>query len=223
MKIRKLQLYTLNFNEQLRFYRETLGLEVKQNSRENFEVQIGYSLLEFRYKKDAKPYHIAFHIPDNQHQQALQWVKERVPAIAHNNKEIIDFSAWNAKSLYFYDADNNILEFISRGDFNKPQSALFSEESILGLAEVGIGTTQVREKFNFLNAHFGLEKYDGDFERFCAIGDDKGLLITIDRNKKDWFPNDDKAYPAEFLVEFTVGEKKYKLTFEEDRLKAVSP
>ncbi len=221
MKIRRLQLYSLNFKEQLHFYRDTLELKVKQNSEENFEVRIGYSLLEFQYKQNAKPYHIAFHIPDNQEEEALEWVKGRVPVLKNNNREIIDFSAWNAKSLYFYDADENILEFISRGDFNKPQSALFSEESILGVAEIGIGATEVREKFNFLSLNFGLEKYDGDFEKFCAIGDDEGLLITIDRNKKDWFPSNDKAYAAEFRVDFHHKEKDHKLVFEKDRLKTL--
>ncbi|WP_081212381.1 VOC family protein [Salegentibacter sediminis] len=222
MKICRLQLYTSNFREQLHFYRDTLGLKVKQNSEENFEVQVGYSLLEFQYQQDAKPYHIAFHIPDNQEGEALEWVKERVPVIKNNREEIIDFSAWNAKSLYFYDADKNILEFISRGDFSKPKSALFSEKSILGIAEIGIGTTQVRDKFNFLNAHFGLEKYDGDFEKFCAIGDDEGLLITINRNKKDWFPADDKIYAAEFRVDFRYREKEHQLIFENDHLKTLS-
>lgn len=222
MKIEKLQLYTSNFKEQLHFYRDTLGLKVKQNSEQNFEVQVGYSLLEFQHNQKAKPYHIAFHIPDNQEQEALEWVKGRVPVLKNNTEEIIDFSAWNAKSLYFYDADKNILEFISRGDFNKPQSALFSEKSILGVAEVGIGTTKVREKFNFLSSNLGLEKYDGDFERFCAIGDDEGLLITIDRNKKDWFPSDDKAFAAEFRVEFRHEEKDYQLVFENDALKSLS-
>ncbi|WP_372919218.1 VOC family protein [Salegentibacter sp.] len=218
MKIRKLQLYSSNLKEQLHFYRDNLGLHVNQNSEENFEVQIGYSLMEFQFQEDAKPYHIAFHIPDHQEQEALEWVKGRMPVLKYNTEEIIDFSAWNAKSLYFYDADTNILEFISRGDFNKPQSALFSEKSILGVAEVGIGTTRVREKFNFMNSHFGLEKYDGDFEKFCAVGDDQGLFITIDRTKKDWFPIDDKAYAAEFRVEFSHRDENYRLIFEKDHL-----
>lgn len=218
MKILKLQLFSSNLKEQLHFFRDTMNLKVKQNSEENFEVQIGYSLLEFQYKQDARPYHIAFHIPDHQEQEALKWIKERIPVLKNNNQEIIDFSAWNAKSLYFYDADKNILEFISRGDLNESESALFSEESILGVAELGIGTTRVREKFNFLNLHFGLEKYDGDYEKFCAIGDDQGLFITIDRTQKDWFPIDDKAYAAEFRVEFSHGDKNYRLIFEKNSL-----
>lgn len=222
MKIKKLQLYSSNLKEQLHFYRDTLSLQVKQNSEENFEVQIGYSLLEFQFKQDAKPYHIAFHIPDHQEEEALEWVKERMPVLKNNSEEIIDFSAWNAKSLYFYDADKNILEFISRGDLNKPQSALFSEKSILGVAEIGIATTQVREKFNFLNSQFGLEKYDGDFEKFCAIGDDLGLFITIDRTKKDWFPTDDKAHAAEFRVYFSHRDREYRLNFEKDNFRTAS-
>ena len=65
-----------------------------------------------------------------------------------------------------------------------------------------------------------LEKYDGDFERFCAIGDDEGLLITINQKLKDWFPTDDKAYKSEFKMEFTQQGKKHFLVFENDKLKA---
>ena len=124
--------------------------------------------------------------------------------------------AWNAKSLYFYDEDKNIIEFISRESFSKPESALFSEKSILGISEVGLVTENIQEKFDFLNSNFQLEKYDGDFEHFCAIGDDEGLLITINQKLKDWFPTDDKAYKSEFKIEFTHQGKKNSLVFENE-------
>jgi len=220
MKIHKLQIYSDNLLEQLRFYRDTLNLKITDNSDDYFEVETGYSTLRFQQKEKATTYHIAFHIPDNQHKEALEWVKERIPVLRGNGQEIVDFMAWSAKSLYFYDKDKNIIEFISRESFSKPESALFSEKSVLGISEVGLVTENVKEKFNFLNANFELEKYDGDFEHFCAIGDDEGLLITINQKLKDWFPTDDKAYKSEFKMQFTHQGKKHSLVFENDKLKA---
>ncbi|OEY73201.1 VOC family protein [Salegentibacter salarius] len=220
MKIHKLQIYSDNLKEQLRFYRDTLNLKITDNSDDYFEVETGYSTLRCQQKENATAYHIAFHIPDNQHKEALEWVKERVPVLRGNGQEIVDFMAWSAKSLYFYDKDKNIIEFISRESFSKPGSALFSEKSILGISEVGLVTENITEKFNFLNANFELEKYDGDFEHFCAIGDDEGLLITINQKLKDWFPTDDKAFKSEFKIEFSHQEKQHSLIFEDDQLKA---
>lgn len=220
MRIQRLQIYSDNIKEQLRFYRDELNLKITDYSEDFFEVQTGYSTIKFQQKENAKPYHIAFHIPDNQHNEALKWAKERVAVLEGNGQEIVDFTAWNAKSLYFYDEDKNIIEFIARESFCKPESDLFSEKSILGISEVGLVTEDIQEKFNSLNTKCGLEKYDGDFERFCAIGDDEGLLITINNKLKDWFPTDDSAYKSEFEIGFTHKGKKHSLIFENDKLKA---
>ncbi len=222
MKILQLQLYTSHLQQQYQFYKDMLELEVSEFSGENFKVHAGFSELMFQYSKNATPYHIAFHISDKQEEKALKWVKKRVPILKNETEEIIDFNAWNAKSIYFYDEDKNILEFISRRNFSKPKSTLFSSESILGISEVGIGTTDVKEKFRFLNAKFSLEKYDGDFEKFCAIGNDDGLLITINRTQKDWFPTNDKAFASEFCIAFTHESENYHLSFEDDQLKVIS-
>ncbi len=219
MKIHKLQIYTDNIREQLRFYRDKLNFKITDYTEDYFEVETGYASIRFQHKENATTYHIAFHIPDNQHNEALEWVKERIPVLEGNGQEIVDFIAWRAKSLYFYDEDKNIIEFISRESFSKPDSALFSEKSILGISEVGLVTENISEKYEFLNSKFKLGKYDGDFERFCAIGDDEGLLITINQKLKDWFPTDDKAYKSEFEIEFTHDGKKHSFIFENDKLK----
>ena len=222
MQINRLQIFTSRPKEQLEFYSKTLGLPVEVISEENFEVILGYSRLEFVAKNETTPYHLAFHIPDKQEDLALEWLEGKTEILRNNTEEIIDFPAWNAKSVYFYDKDSNILEFISRRDLNAASSGIFSEESILGISEVGIGTKNVREKFNFLNSRCGLEKYDGDFERFCAIGNDRGLLITINREEKDWFPSMDKAYASEFSLQFSYNDKDFSLEYKDDRLKLVS-
>ncbi|MFO7720079.1 MAG: VOC family protein [Gillisia sp.] len=221
MKITELEIATTRLLKQLKFYRDTLGLEIKKEDEDSFEVILGYSVLKFQQTEDAFPYHIAFHIPDKQEHQALKWLKKRVEILKDNQEEIVDFSGWNAKSIYFYDEDFNILELISRRDFNKPESPDFSEKNMLGIAEVGLATAFIEEKYQFLHQKFGLEVFDGDFENFCAIGDEKGLFITIDKNLKDWFPTGDEAFSSNFRIKFEHQGKNCEVAFGKDRLEMI--
>lgn len=219
MKIEKLTIFTSQLQEQLKFYRDSLQMEVREQSEEHFQLVAGYSMLEFRQREKSTPYHIAFHIPDKQEEEALRWLKERVSVLKNNNDEIIDFSNWDAKSVYFYDEDENVMEFISRGHLNKPESAIFSGKSVVGLSEIGVPTEDIQEKFDFLQKNCGLEVFDGSFERFCAIGDPQGLFITIDKNMKDWFPTGDRAFSSDFEIEFTHHDKSCGLQFYDNELK----
>lgn len=221
MKIQKLTIFTSQLQEQLKFYRDNLQMEIRNQSEEHFDLIAGYSVLEFRQREKSTPYHIAFHIPDKQEEEALRWLKERVSILKSNSDEIIDFSNWDAKSVYFYDEDKNVIEFISRGHLNKPESAIFSGKSIVGISEIGIPTENIQEKFDFLQRNCSLEIFDGSFERFCAIGDPQGLFITINKNMKDWFPTGDKAFSSDFEIEFTHKEKSCHLQFLNNELKTV--
>lgn len=216
MKISKLTVYSNKIKNQLRFYRDMLGFEVLEYDEKSFDLKIGFSVLRFEYRENPTPYHIAFHIPDKQEKDAVQWLEDETSVLKNNADKIIDFSNWHAKSVYFYDEDENIMEFISRTDFSKPESPLFSAESVLGIAEIGLATENVSSKFDQLQDECGLEKFDGDFERFCAVGEPSGLIITISKNKKDWFPTSDKAYSSAFELEFSHHSKKYLLKFSSD-------
>ncbi|HET8884935.1 MAG TPA: VOC family protein [Salinimicrobium sp.] len=219
MRIDCLKIYTEKLPAQKRFYSEVLRLPVKQTSEEEIEIQIGFSVLKIRQKKGATPYHIAFHIPAQQEMKALQWLKQRVLILKNAEEEIVDFPAWKAKSIYFYDADKNVMEFISRRHFFPSQSEEFSGKSLVGIAEIGLATNNVKNVFDFLNQKTGLEKFTGDYERFCATGDEEGLFIVIDKNQKDWIPMNDKAFASEFITDIVHRNKKYPLIFEEDELK----
>lgn len=218
MKIERLEIFTAGIEKQKRFYKEVLGLDLRKEQSDSFEVQFGYSTLRFAQKEEAKPYHIAIHIPDKQEREALDWLKKRVEILKAGDDEIVDFSNWNARSGYFYDEDLNIMELISRRNFFKTEPTAFSSKSFLGIAEIGLATNDISEKFRFLKNHCSLEVFDGNFEKFCAIGDDEGLLITINKNLKDWFPTDDKAFPSEFSISLRKEEKIHHLVFEKDQL-----
>jgi len=219
MKIEKLEIATADIGKQLHFYRDLLALEIRDQEESSFKIVVGSSILKFRQDTNFTSYHIAFHIPDKQEEKALAWLKKRVSILKNDQDEIVDFSAWDAKSVYFYDEDKNIMEFIARGNLNKPVSEVFSEKSLLGIAEIGLATNDIEEKFNFLHQQCELEVFDGNFEKFCAIGDHQGLFITINKNLKDWFPTGDKAFSSDFRIEFSHKGSNYDLDFINDCLK----
>ena len=218
MKIEKLTIYTSNIEGQLKFYRDELGFEIEKYTEDSFEIITGYSRLRLEYRGNSTPYHIAFHIPDRQEEVAMEWLDNIVPVIGFNDDKIVDFPNWQAKSIYFYDKDKNIMEFISRRDFSKAETAIFNVDNIVGIAEIGLVTQNIKEKFEKLNLECGLDQFDGDFDRFCAIGDPSGLLITINNEKKDWFPTNDKAYSSDFKMEFGHQSKTFQLNYSQDKL-----
>ncbi len=218
MEIVKLTIYTSNLKSQLEFYRDELNFKIENYSEDSFEIIAGYSRLIFEYSERSTPYHIAFHVPDRQEDVVAEWLEGIVPVLGYNEKKIIDFPNWQARSVYFYDKDKNIMEFISRRDFKKGDTGIFSPSEIIGIAEVGLVTKNIRDKFEHLKLKCGLEKYDGDLERFCAIGEPSGLLITIHKEKKDWFPTNDKAFSSEFKLDFRHNSKYFQLEFREDEL-----
>lgn len=218
MKIDHLKIFTSNLERQLDFYEKILGLPVKKVSDTTIIIHLGYSVLEMEQEPSATPYHIAFHIPAQQEEKALSWLEEKLEILEDDGNRIVDFPAWKAKSVYFYDADKNILEFISRRDLFPPVSEEFSADSILGISEIGLATENVEEKFRFLNTNFGIEKFSGDYERFCASGDDEGLFIIINRNEKDWIPTGDKAFASPFEISLTREQASFNAVFKNDTL-----
>ncbi len=218
MKIEFLKLYTANLKAQYHFYGEVLELPVDGISKGKFRVEIGFSTLEFEEDLNAEPYHVAFHIPALQEQKGLKWLQERVEILQDNGNEIIDFPAWKAKSMYFYDEDKNILEFISRSHMYEPASEEFSAASIVGISEIGLATSNVEDKFNFLNDNFGLTKFTGDYEHFCATGDDEGLFIIINKEQKEWIPVGDKAYASPFEIKISVQNAIFGASYKHERL-----
>ena len=218
MRIAKLKIYTSNLEQQLQFYRQVMELEVLQTNADSFEVKLGFSVLEFLKRDKATPYHIAFHIEANKEEQALSWLKERVGILTDDGKEIVDFPAWNARSVYFYDADENILEFISRRHCYPGEEEKFAPDSIKGISEIGLATSEVQRNFDFLNREFGLKKYTGDYEVFCATGDDEGLFIIINKEKKKWFPAEDMAYASPFEININRNGRISALSYNNERL-----
>ncbi len=198
MQFEALTLLTSNLAGQRYFYNQLLGCLLVAETANSISFQIGQTLLHFKTAPTAKPYHFAINIPAYQAAEAFQWLNDRVSILPYQGQEIVDFSNWNAKAIYFYDADYNIVEFIARRNLKDARITPFSVSSFLEISEIGLPVSAIETTFNDLHTHLGLSIFDGSFDKFCAVGEERGLFIIIDKNKKGWFPLNDEAFSADF-------------------------
>lgn len=218
MKIKELTLYTSQIEAQKKFYEETLGLKILHSHEKEISFKMGRSILKFIKNSESEPYHFAINIPSNKVNKALEWLKERVEIQKDGENEIIDFPAWNAESIYFYDPDKNILEFISRKNLDYKSTNPFNCKDLFEISEIGIATENFKEKFDMLISDVGVIKFGGGKEVFSALGSETGLFILIDKNKKDWFPTNDKALAAEFIVKIELNGTLNTVAFKNEKI-----
>ncbi|MCX2679684.1 VOC family protein [Galbibacter sp. EGI 63066] len=200
MKVTELILNTNSLESQKDFYVDVLGLDIIAYENSKISFRVGSSVLSFIPEKPAGVYHFAFNIPPYQEKEALKWLKKRVKVLPFETDEIIDFSSWNARAIYFYDADKNIVEFISRRDLKHEKGKKFSAKSLMNISEVGIASTDIGTIYSTLNNQKKLPVYDGSFREFCAAGNEEGLFILVNKNEKKWFPTDDEIFISDLKV-----------------------
>lgn len=222
MEIKEVKIYSSKIKEQTEFYSIILGLEIIKQSDQNVSFRFGNSILTIEYNSKTTPYHFAINIPANKDIEALEWTKSRVEVLKDGKNEIQDLDFWNAKAIYFYDNDKNIVELIARKNLNNSSNKKFDSNQFLEISEIGLPTRDIESEFTQLNSLTGIEIFDGGFERFCAIGDEKGLFICINKNIKDWFPTNDKAFSSDFKIKFVEKGKEYQIEYINEELKAVA-
>jgi catechol-2,3-dioxygenase len=214
MNFEKITIYSSNLAAQKVFYTETLEFELLIDELDSFTLKIGGTALQFVEKQGATNYHYAFNIPSNQGVEALTWLKERVDILDWNGADLVDFSDWNAEAMYFYDKDDNIVEFIARKNLNIPNTARFDASQVLEVSEMGAPTRDVQGVYDRLSQFFSIEKYSGNLTRFAAMGDEHGLFIVIDNQQKKWIPREDEAYFSPFEVRLKHQNNHFGLKYE---------
>ena len=221
MQIKELKIYSSHLKEQTHFYTNVLGLTVVKHTEKNVVFQMGKSMLNIEYKPKTTPYHLAINIPSNKEIEALHWVKSKVDILMNGSQEIQDFEFWNAKAIYFYDSDQNIVELIARKNLNNSIEQKFDTDQLIEISEIGLPTKDIEKEFIQLNNSTGIEIYDGDFDRFCAIGDENGLFICINKTIKDWFPTNDKAFSSDFEIKLTEKGKTYQIAYKNEKIQMI--
>ena len=219
MKISTLKIHSSDLAGQTQFYSEVIGLELIQKSDSQVTFRTGKSKLVLSQDDGFRPYHFAFNIPANREKEALKWLRDRVEILDFEGREIQDFDSWNAKAIYFYDADKNIVEFIARKNLPNQSDDKFGSGSLLEISEIGMPVDDIETAYNAINKIAQLKVYDGDFQRFCAIGDETGLFICIDKEKKTWFPTGEHAFSSDFEIEFAESGQVFKAEFKNGEIK----
>lgn len=215
MKIKELKLLTSKLSDQTDFYANVLGLELLERSDTSVRFSLGASTLIFEQSQDFHPYHFAINIPAYKEQEALQWLQSRVGILVFEGKAIQDFSAWNARALYFYDRDRNIVEFIARRNLKNESSKAFDASCLLELSEIGVAVSDISTAYSAIQKICPLPIFDGSFEKFCALGEDSGLFICINKDRKTWFPTGDKAFSADFEIKIEASDGFFGIRFKE--------
>jgi catechol-2,3-dioxygenase len=213
MEIKELKIYSSKIKEQADFYSKVLGLTVIKLTEDNVFLEFGKSILNIEFKAETTPYHFAINIPSNKEYEALEWLKSRVGILKEEGNEIQDFDFWNAKAIYFYDKDKNIVELIARKNLNNLSNQKFDSNQFLQISEIGLPTLNIENEFKQLKSLTGIEIFDGGFERFCAIGDENGLFICINKKVKYWYPTNDKAFSSEFEIRLLEKGNEYRIAY----------
>lgn len=169
------------------YFRDTLQLPVQAD-----RVQLGWTTLQLIPAGDLPVggVHLAFNVPHNRFVAATAWLDARtVRQRDAEGREHFSFEGpWDAESVYFTGPDGLILELIARrrlpastrqGEFHGSEMTCISE---VGLPAVAVDALQAQ-----LETAFGLRPLSPPTPHFAPLGDDEGLLIVADANRR-WVP-----------------------------------
>ena len=199
------------------FYHGVFGFPIHEESPEKLTLRAGntaFVIARARHLLEGV-YHFAFNIPENQFDEAVQWLRERVMLIADDGGEdTFHHDSWNADSVYFHDPAGNIVEFIARHDLDCASDHPFSGQRVLGVSEIGIASNDVVHETASLRDRTMAPIYkETQSETFTAIGDETGLLIVVKRGRV-WFPDTGKrADPMPLSVAVATDDGPVQLDF----------
>lgn len=213
MQIAKLRLFSKQLERQKAFYTARLGFELTAETADSFTVKTGTTELCFVQSESAYYYHFAFNIPSFQMLDGYAWLQAKaVACIPYQGNDIVDFKNWNAEAVYFYDEDGNLGELIARKNMAIEKETPFSAQSILSISEIGLAVMEVKKQYDLFKS-YGLQQYSGDQDYFCAMGDEEGLFIIVDQQRKQWMPTVLPAIPAPFFIQIMQTNKAYSFHY----------
>lgn len=223
MDIKEIILCSGNPGDLKNFYIDKLGFKLKTGNDDEFSFKAGKTLITFKKSNSKnKPfYHFAFNIPSNKFTEAKEWIKSNnIELISLNGEVEFDFKSWNAHSFYFYDASENIVEFIVRHNLRNESDEKFTAVSIINVSEIGLPVKDVRETFTLINNKFNIPHFSGDMKTFEAAGDENGLFIIVNEGRR-WFPDcqDAEIFPLTIKIN---SEFKGEIIFEINNYRIIS-
>lgn len=178
------------------YYGGLLGFPILEETASRLVVGAGASRLSFRpaAKAGSRPfYHFAFNIPENKIRLAADWQRSKGPLIPipERNRDpempdapdVVDYSHWNAHSVFFFDPAENVVEYIARHDLKNGAPGPFSTADVLCASEIAFVVDDVPAAAAEARRAFALENYRGASDGFAALGDENGLLLVMKRGR----------------------------------------
>ena len=183
------------------FYENIIGLPVINETQNAITVLAGMTAITFMKSRDVERspfYHFAFNIPENKIKLAFAWQKQRTPLInpfAGNPtdpmKDLIEFPAWNAQSVFFLDPAGNFVEYIARHDLKNGTEGAFSVADILYASEIGLIVEDVKTSGDVIMSELNIKEYHAAAPAFWPIGNEYGLIIMFQKGRI-WNGRDNK-------------------------------
>ncbi|GHO88456.1 VOC family protein [Dictyobacter formicarum] len=206
MYIQELTIQTRHLAEQKTFYSTVLELPLIAETATSFTVQAGTTRLSFQETQQEVLYHIAFTIPRNKFQQAKNWIGQRMPILpTKTGEDEIFFSGLNARSFYFGDAADNILEYMVHNGLDHETPGAFGPRDVLRLSEIGLPVEDVPAIAAQLEKQQGIVSYPvpGQIaDVFAYLGDIFGQLVVV-KAGRPWLPTETVSAvvsPAQIVI-----------------------
>ncbi len=206
MKIKTITIQTADIKATTAFYHDLLGIPVQAQQQDRITFSIGSSLLTFETGTTDQPvYHLAFDIPHNQLEAAYAWLSQKTEVLPVAEGSVFsEFERWNARSIYFFDNNGNILELICRLDLDNASGVAFDAGALLHISEIGIVCKAVPAYVQTLQQQYGLPLYTKQppADNFTVLGDEEGLFVLVEEGRS-WFPTQiaARAFPLDITFE----------------------
>jgi hypothetical protein len=207
------------------FYQGSLGLRVLDEGPDRLTIGAGETRLTFAQAgpDDGKPfYHFAFNIPENKVLSARNWQAARTPLLPIPARlrdsafpdDVVDYRHWNAHSVFFFDPAGNVVEYIARHDLKNAGPGDFGSGDILYASEIAFVADDVLATASKLKQVAGVDQYKGGSAQFTALGDERGLLLVMERGRVISFDASEKKAVSVFPTSASVrgaGRAKYRV------------
>lgn len=209
MEMKRLHLYAQHPAAVIDYYQTRLGLESCEAGHLK-GIRVGSTQVFFGQAETVPPYHFAFDISSAMVAEALEAVQSFATPLPDpdTGEEVIQFPAWNAQSIYFYDPAGNVVELIARHNLQLSGRGPFGPAHLHRVSEIGTVVPSVKKGFEALHHGLGLGRYSGNFHNFCAAGEESGLFI-ISAEGRQWFPTGVPAQPAPYRLVCSHLAKEY--------------
>lgn len=183
---------------------------------DGYSFHAGHTRFNFIPGHREARYHFAFNVRPDQLDDAVKWAEQSGAELLDNEErkgKLVDFPAWRARSVYFFDPAGNIVELIARAALPRAGNApKFSANSLLGVSEIGLVCDDVAAMREWITMSHGIGAFlrQESSDLFTALGDDEGLLLLVPK-KRPWFMGNFGAQHFPLAMTLKHAEKEVKL------------